>query len=113
MTLTERERGHGATLVDRVIRSFSFTRRSIEGPAQLTFTDGRSCPVIASVELYRSSLSSSGEGYMRCAAEFGFEALHSSDWLTLTFDCGATVELDVIDVKARDGQCRCRFEVKS
>lgn len=113
MTLTERERGHGASLFDRMTRPFSLTRRSIEGPAQLIFADGRSCPVMAGVEIYRSSLSSSGEGYMHCAAEFGFEALHSNDWLTLTFGCGATVELDVIAVKACDGQCRCRFEVKS
>ena len=113
MTLTERERGYGASLFDRMIRSFSFTRRSIEGPAMLMFADGRSCTVTASVELCRSSLSSSGEGYMHCAAETGFDALHSSEWLTLTFDCGATLELAVNDVKARDGRCRCGFEVKS
>lgn len=113
MTLTERERGYGASLFDRVSRSFSFTRRSIEGPARLIFADGRSCPVMAKAELCRSSLASSGEGYIHCTAELGFDALHSSDWLRLTFGCGTTVELDVNEVKARDGQCRCRFEVKS
>ena len=113
MTLTERERGYGASLLDLLTRPFSFTRQSIEGPARLIFTDGRSCPVMANVELYRSSLSASGEGYLNCPAEFGFEALHSSEWLTLKFDCGATIEIEVNDVKARDDQCRCRFEVKS
>lgn len=112
-TLTEGERGHGASLFERMTRPFSFTRRSIEGTARLTFTDGRTCPVTASVSLSRSALSSSGEGYMHCPAEVGFAALHSSDWLMLTFDCGTTVELAVNEVKARDGQCRCRFEVKS
>lgn len=113
MALTERERGFGASLLDRVSGTLAVTRRHLEGPARLIFTDQRSFSVEAQVQVLRSAFSSWGDGYIRCPEAIGFEALDSSDWLTLSFAGAAAVEIEVLDVKARDGQCRCRFEVRS
>lgn len=113
MALTERERGLGASLFDRLTGPLAATHRRLDGPAKLTFPCGRSHSVEASMVLSRSAFSLWGEGYIHCAAEIGFEALDSSEWLTLAFSGAAAVDVEIRDVRAREGQCRCGFEVKS
>lgn len=113
MVVAGRDRAFGSSFLNRVTVALTATRSSREGDARLMFADGRSFPVEAKILLYRSLLSSWGDGYIHCAVEIGFQALHSNDWLTLVFDGGTSAEVEVRDVKARDGHCRCRFEVMS
>lgn len=115
MSIAEAERGRsiGSSLFERTPDVRSITHHSLEGPARLIFPDGRSCDVEAKLLMSRSRFSSWGEGYMHCASESGFSALDSNDWLTLCFTTGTAVEIAVQEVKAQDGRCRCRFEVKS
>lgn len=113
MVVARRDRDFGSSLFNRVTDALTVTRSNREGTACLTFADGSSFLVEAKILLYRSLLSSWGDGYIHCAAGLGFQALYSKDWLTLVFDGGTSVEVEVRDVKARDGHCRCRFEVMS
>lgn len=113
MALAERERDFGFTFFNRLTDALTVTRNGREGAACLLFADGRSCPVEAKILIYRSLLSSWGDGYIHCAAELGFQALYSNNWLTLVFDGETSVEIEVREVKARGGHCRCRFEVMS
>lgn len=115
MSIAETERGRsiGSSLFERMTDARSITHHSHEGPARLIFSDRRSCDVEAKLLISRSRFSSWGEEYIHCAAESGFSALDSNDWLTLCFTTGTAVEIAVHEVKAQDGRCRCRFEVKS
>ena len=113
MALTERERGLVTSLFDRLTGSLAEKHHRVDGSAKLTFPGGRSYAVEASTVLLRSAFSPWGKGYLHCASEVGFEALDSNEWLTLSFNDAAAVEVEIREVRARDGQCRCGFEVKS
>lgn len=109
---TDGGRHRGSSLFERMTDARSVTHHRFEGPALLQFPEGGSCLVEAQLFMSRSRFSTHGEGYIRCAAEVGFEALDSSGWLTLSFSGITAVGIEVHDVKAQDGQCRCRFEVR-
>lgn len=117
MSLTERQRGYESptttVFLQRVIDAFSVSRRRIDGPARIVFPCGSSHPVEASLAHCRSALSAWGNGYFLCDTVVGFEALESSQWLTLAFATGASFEIEAYSAKATKGQCRCQFEVKS
>lgn len=109
---TEAARSRSSSLFARMTEARSVTHRRFEGLALLHFPDGTSCGVEAELFISRSRFVSYGEGNFRCAADVGFEAIDSSDWLILSFGGGTAVCIEVHEVKARDGQCRCRFEVR-
>lgn len=117
MSLMERQTGYGSPaatmLLERVIGAFSFSRRMVEGPARIVFPCGSSHPVEASLVHRHSALSAWGDGYFLCDAVVGFEALESSQWLTLAFATGAMFEIETYSAKACAGRCRCQFEVKA
>lgn len=117
MPLTQRQRGYGSPatnmFLQRMIGAFSVNRRRIDGRARIVFPCGSTHPVEASLTHCHSAISAWGDGYFLCDAAVGFEALESSQWLTLAFATGASFEIEAYSAKATKGQCRCQFEVKS
>ena len=70
---TEGGRSFGPSLFERMTDARSATHHRFVGPALLEFPNGGSCEVEAELFMFRSRFSSYGEGYMRCAAEIGFD----------------------------------------
>ena len=113
MALSEREWDYSkAKGIGNVLTSAE-RHRAFNGTARLAYSAANAIDVTTSLNVSRRLFGVSGGGEFLCDERRGIAAFGSRRWLTLSFTGMAPLRIEVYEVRIANGQCRCRFEVKS
>lgn len=84
---------------------------TLEGPAQLFFSDHRRSSIDAQAFIRRSLFALSGGGCFTCDQSAALDAISSPSWLKLAFREGSAFSISVYEIRASEAEARCWFEV--